>query len=225
LEILFANLISSSFLAIGLGLESASSDVMTRPPHSLRAGVFTKELIIDKFIYGTCMGSLCLISFVIVVYGAGNGDLGDDCNHSYNPTCDLPFRARATAYSILTVLLSIMAWEAKHLTRSLFNMYPEEDPGTFSIINTLLKNRFLFWAVIAGVCTPFPIVYIPVINKVVFRHMPLTWEWGLVLGSVICFVSLVESWKAIKRRMLKKRAMRMGGDGSSIESDDKSSIA
>jgi Na+-exporting ATPase len=229
LEILFANLITSSFLAIGLGLESASSDVMTRPPHSLRAGVFTKELIIDKFIYGTCMGSLCLISFVIVVYAHGDGDLGADCNHSYNDTCSLPFRARATAYSILTVLLSIMAWEAKHLTRSLFDMYPEEDSSTFSIFNTLLKNRFLFWAVCAGLCTPFPIVYIPVINRVVFRHAPLSWEWGLVFGSVVCFVALVESWKAIKRRSLKKRAvarrLAAGSGSGSVVGDDKSSMA
>jgi Na+-exporting ATPase len=229
LEILFANLITSSFLAIGLGLESASSDVMTRPPHSLRAGVFTKELIIDKFIYGTCMGSLCLISFVIVVYAHGDGDLGADCNHSYNDTCSLPFRARATAYSILTVLLSIMAWEAKHLTRSLFNMYPEEDSSTFSILNTLLKNRFLFWAVCAGLCTPFPIVYIPVINRVVFRHAPLSWEWGLVFGSVVCFVALVESWKAVKRRSLKKcavaRRLAAGSGSGSVVGDDKSSMA
>jgi Na+-exporting ATPase len=229
LEILFANLITSSFLAIGLGLESASSDVMTRPPHSLRAGVFTKELIIDKFIYGTCMGSLCLISFVIVVYAHGDGDLGADCNHSYNDTCSLPFRARATAYSILTVLLSIMAWEAKHLTRSLFNMYPEEDSSTLSILNTLLKNRFLFWAVCAGLCTPFPIVYIPVINRVVFRHAPLSWEWGLVFGSVVCFVALVESWKAVKRRSLKKRAvarrLAAGSGSGSVVGDDKSSMA
>jgi magnesium-transporting ATPase (P-type) len=172
LEILFANLITSSFLAIGLGLESASSDVMIRPPHSLRAGVFTKELIIDKFIYGTCMGTLCLVSFVIVVYAHGDGDLGADCNHSYNDTCSLPFRARATAYSILTVLLS---------------------------------------------------------NRVVFRHAPLSWEWGLVFGSVVIFVALVESWKAVKRRSLKKRAVARqlaGGSGSgSVEGDDKSSIA
>ena len=219
LEILFANLITSSFLAIGLGLESASSDVMTRPPHNLRAGVFTKELIVDKFIYGTCMGSLCLVSFVILVYAHGDGDLGADCNHSYNDTCSLPFRARATAYSILTVLLSIMAWEAKHLTRSLFNMYPEEDSSTFSIFNTLLKNRFLFWAVCAGLCTPFPIVYIPVINRVVFRHAPLGWEWGLVFGSVICFVALVESWKAVKRRSLRRRT------AAGLRGDDKSSLA
>lgn len=202
---------------------------MSRPPHSLRAGVFTKELIIDKFIYGTFMGTLCLTSFVIVVYGNGNGDLGNDCNHSYNATCDLPFRARATAYSILTVLLSLMAWEAKHLTRSLFNMYPEEDRSTFSVFNTLLKNRFLFWAVLVGLSTPFPIVYIPVINKVVFRHMPLTWEWGLVLGSAICFIAWVESWKAIKRRMARKRAAELQADGGlgsgaggSVVDDDKS---
>jgi potassium/sodium efflux P-type ATPase len=212
LEILFANLVSSSFLAIGLGLEEASADVMTRPPHSLKAGVFTKELIIDKFIYGTCMGTLCLVSFVIVAYGVGDGDLGEDCNHGYtnHATCDLPYRARGTAYSILTVLLSVMAWEAKHLDLSLFNMYPTEDSRKgLSFFSTVTKNRFLFWAVMAGLLTPFPVIYIPGLNRIVFRHNPLTWEWGLVFASVVIFVSLVESWKAIKRRR-KSRTARNG---------------
>ncbi|GIZ38421.1 hypothetical protein CKM354_000183800 [Cercospora kikuchii] len=211
LEILFANLVSSSFLAIGLGLEEASADVMTRPPHSLKAGVFTKELIIDKFIYGTCMGTLCLVSFVIVAYGVGDGDLGYDCNHNYNESCELPYRARGTAYSILTVLLSVMAWEAKHLDLSLFNMYPNEDPRKgLSIFGTLLKNRFLFWAVMAGLVTPFPVIFIPVVNRVVFRHLPLEWEWGLVFASLVIFVSLVESWKAIKRARKAKKAKNNG---------------
>ncbi|SMQ53206.1 unnamed protein product [Zymoseptoria tritici ST99CH_3D7] len=212
LEILFANLVSSSFLAIGLGLEEASADVMTRPPHSLKAGVFTKELIVDKFVYGTCMGSLCLASFCIVAYGVGDGDLGTDCNHSYNDTCDLPYRARGTAYSILTVLLSIMAWEAKHLDLSFFNMYPAEDSRKgLSFFSTVTKNKFLFWAVMAGLVTPFPIIYVPFINKVVFRHLPLTWEWGLVFGSVVIFVALVESWKAGKRYRKAKKVKKSGG--------------
>ena len=213
LEILFANLVSSSFLAIGLGLEAASADLMTRLPHSLKAGVFTTELIVDKFIYGTCMGSLCLAAFSIVGYGVGNGDLGQDCNHAYNPSCDLPYRARATAYSILTVLLSLMAWKAKHLDRSLFNMYPEEDARIGrSVYSTLRKNRFLFWAVIAGLLTPFPIVYIPGLNRIVFRHEGLTWEWGLVVGSAVVFVAWVESWKAVKRaRKLRTKAGRNEG--------------
>ncbi|KAM3421344.1 hypothetical protein BST61_g1741 [Cercospora zeina] len=211
LEILFANLVSSSFLAIGLGLEEASADVMTRPPHSLKSGVFTKELIIDKFIYGTCMGTLCLVSFVIVAYVKGNGDLGYDCNHNFNESCELAYRARGTAYSILTVLLSVMAWEAKHLDLSLFNMYPNEDPRKgLSVVRTLRKNRFLFWAVMAGLVTPFPIIFIPVVNRVVFRHLPLQWEWGLVFASLVIFISLVESWKAIKRARKAKKAKKNG---------------
>lgn len=211
LEILFANLVSSSFLAIGLGLEEASTDVMTRPPHSLKAGVFTKELIIDKFVYGTCMGTLCLVSFVIVAYGVGDGNLGSDCNHSFNETCDLPYRARGTAYSILTVLLSVMALEAKHLDLGLFNMYPAENKGRkgLSVFSTITRNRFLFWAVMAGLLTPFPVIYIPVVNRVVFRHLPLSWEWGLVFGSIVCFISAVEAWKAVKRRY-KRRKGTMG---------------
>lgn len=53
LEILWVNMITSSFLALGLGMEEKTSDIMLRPPHSLRVGVFTKELIIDKFAWGT----------------------------------------------------------------------------------------------------------------------------------------------------------------------------
>lgn len=182
-------------------MEEASADVMTRPPHSLKAGVFTRELIVDKMIYGTFMGCLCLVSYVIVAYGVGNGDLGRDCNESYNSTCDLPYRARGTAYAVLTVLLSVMAWEAKHLRRSLFNMNPEDHGhGLTSVFHTVTKNRFLFWAVMAGLLTPFPIIYIPVINREVFRHDQLSWEWGLVGGSLVLFVALVEAWKACKRR-------------------------
>lgn len=183
-------------------MEEASPDVMLRPPHSLKAGVFTRELITDKMIYGTFMGMLCLISYVIVAFGVGNGDLGSDCNEHYNSTCDLPYRARGTAYAVLTVLLSVMAWEAKHLRRSLFNMNPEDrTPGKGSgFFYTITKNRFLFWAVMVGVLTPFPIIYIPVINREVFRHDALTWEWALVAGSLVLFIGAVESWKAVKRR-------------------------
>ncbi|KAI4768824.1 Na(+)/Li(+)-exporting P-type ATPase [Aureobasidium sp. EXF-3400] len=216
IEIVWANLLTSSFLAIGLGMEEASSDVMTRAPHSLKAGVFTKELIVDKFIYGTFMGVLCLASHVIVAFGVGNGDLGYDCNESYNPSCDLPYRARGTAYSVLTVLLSVMAWEAKHLTLGLFNM----DKAT-SFIGNLMKNRFLFYSVCAGLLTPIPIIYIPVVNKQVFRHTALTWEWALVYGSVVLFVSLVEAWKAIKRR---NRYGKRNENEKYIERSDDSSV-
>src|SRR5690606_15205061 len=40
LEILWANLVTSSFLALGLGIEAAQPDIMQRPPHDLSVGVF-----------------------------------------------------------------------------------------------------------------------------------------------------------------------------------------
>ncbi|KAM5467658.1 putative P-type Na(+) transporter [Microsporum ferrugineum] len=201
LEILWANLVTSSFLALGLGLEEGQADIMYRPPHNLRVGVFTKELIVDKMIYGTFMGSLCLVSFVSVVYGVGGGSLGQDCNEDWNSTCDTVFRARATTFATLSFLLLVTAWEVKHFSRSLFNLDPARYPGTFSIFPTLWRNKFLFWAVAAGFITSFPVIYIPVVNKLVFKHIAISWEWGIVTGCVFIYIALIESWKAVKRAL------------------------
>lgn len=199
LEILWANLITSSFLALGLGMEESQADIMYRPPHSLRIGVFTRELITDKMIYGSFMGSLCLVAFVSVVYGRGYGDLGHGCNEDYNPTCEVVFRARATTFATLTFLLLVTAWEVKHFSRSLFNLDPIHYSGPFSIFPALWRNRFLFWAAFSGFTIAFPLVYIPIINSAVFRHLPITWEWGVVVACVVVYLALVESWKAVKR--------------------------
>ncbi|KAH8731817.1 sodium P-type ATPase-like protein [Phaeosphaeriaceae sp. PMI808] len=205
IEILWVNLITSSFLAIGLGLEESQEDSMLRPPRDVKAGVFSKELITDKFIYGFFMGALCLFSFAIVAYvGPGGGNLGSGCNESFNETCDVVFRARATTYATITLLLLATAWEVKHFARSLFNMYPNTDLGvhkSLSVFPTLWRNRFLFFAVMAGLIAMFPIVYIPFINEKVFKHHAITWEWGVSFGAVVIYISAIETWKMIKRRM------------------------
>ena len=201
LEILWANLVTSSFLALGLGLEDAQPDVMLRPPHDLSVGVFTKELIIDKFVYGTAMGALCLAAFTSVAYGMpGDVGLGHHCNEDYSDVCSVAFKARATTFATLTFLLLVTAWEAKHFSRSLFNMHPEKYSGPFSVFKTVWSNKFLFGAVSAGFLICFPVVYIPFINRVVFKHDAITWEWGVVVACLVVYVGIVESWKAIKRR-------------------------
>jgi Na+-exporting ATPase len=203
LEILWANLVTSSFLALGLGIEAAQPDIMQRPPHDLSVGVFTRELIVDKFVYGTAMGGLCLAAFSTVAYGPLSEDgLGLGCNEDYSPGCGIAFRARATTFATLTFLLLVTAWEAKHFTRSLFNMHPEKYPGgLMSACRTVWQNRFLFGAVTAGFVIAFPVIYIPYVNRIVFKHEAITWEWGIVAGAVVVYTAIVESWKAIKRRI------------------------
>ncbi|KAK3997764.1 putative type IID cation-transporting ATPase [Cladorrhinum sp. PSN332] len=202
LEILWANLVTSSFLALGLGLEEAQPDVMLRPPHSLRIGIFTKELIIDKFVYGTAMGALCLASFSSVAYSGLSGPegLGYKCNEDYSDACGVAFKARATTFATLTFLLLVTAWEAKHFTRSLFNMHPEKYTGPLSVFKTVWANKFLWWAVSAGFVICFPVIYLPTVNRVVFKHEAITWEWGVVAACVVVYICIVEAWKAGKRR-------------------------
>ncbi|KAI1810529.1 potassium/sodium eff [Poronia punctata] len=208
IEILWANLITSSFLALGLGLEDAQPDIMLRPPHDLRVGVFTREIIIDKFAYGTFMGSLCIFAFSFVSYGPWkwatplSGSV--DCNHGYSDMCDSVYRARATTFATLSFLLLFTAWEVKHFSRSLFNMYPERFSGPFSVIRTVLHNRFLFWAVAAGFIVTFPVIYLPAVNRVVFKHTSIDWEWGVVFAAVVAYIALIEIWKAGKRRFIRK---------------------
>jgi len=54
--------------------------------------------------------------------------------------------------------------------------------------------------VVAGFVITFPVIYIPVVNKTVFKHKSISWEWGVVFGALVCYIAFVESWKAIKRR-------------------------
>ncbi|PKS12971.1 hypothetical protein jhhlp_000312 [Lomentospora prolificans] len=202
LEILWANLITSSFLAVGLGMEEAQPDLLERPPCNSRGGVFTIDLIRDKMIYGFYMGALCLAAFTSVAYGvAGPNRLGEGCNDGYNDSCEVVFRARSTTYATLSFLLLVTAWEAKHFTRSLFAMNPELWTGPTSFFKTVWRNRTLFWAVVVGFLTTFPVIYIPVVNKLVFKHEMITWEWGIVVACLFTYLALVETWKAVKRRL------------------------
>ncbi|KAF2754818.1 Na+-exporting ATPase [Pseudovirgaria hyperparasitica] len=198
LQILWINMVTSGFPAFGLGKEKASYNIMTRPPHDLRKGVFTWQIIADMLVYGTLMGTLTLMTFVIIVYGVGDGNLGMDCNKSYNDSCDLVFRARAAVFAELTWLILISAWEIKSLRRSMFRLDPSSE-SKFPFFKDMWENRFLFWSVVVGACVVFPCIYIPGFNTVVFKHKGISWEWALAIGAVFVFVLGMEMWKGIKR--------------------------
>ncbi|KAL8850311.1 MAG: hypothetical protein Q9221_004726 [Calogaya cf. arnoldii] len=201
LQILWINMLTSSFPAFGLGREKASYDIMRRPPQKSKHGVFTAQVIVDMIVYGTIMGTCTLLTFVIIIYGPGNADLGVDCNRYYSQSCTTVFRARAAVFAELTWLILVSAWEFKNLRRSIFSLDPERNDGSrFPFFKDIYENKFLFYAVVIGALSVFPAVYIPGLNTQLFKHMGIGWEWGLSLGSVIIFIAGVEAWKACKRR-------------------------
>ncbi len=201
LQILWINMLTSSFPAFGLGRERKSHDIMTRPPHDNKRGVFTTQIIADMLVYGVAMGACTLLTFVIIVYGAGDGDLGHDCNRSYSSSCDVVFRARGAVFASLTWLILISAWEFKSLRRSMFRLDPTQTERSFPFFHDVFENRFLFWAVVVGFFSVFPAVYIPGLNTNVFKHKGIGWEWALSFGSIFVFVAAVEGWKLTKRQL------------------------
>ncbi|KAI1386769.1 potassium/sodium eff [Hypoxylon trugodes] len=211
LEILWINMLTSSFPAFGLGREEASRDVMRKPPHDRRRGVFTNQILIDMLVYGLLMGILSLMTFVIIIYGANNGQLGIDCNREFSGVCIPVFRARATVFAELTWLILISAWEFKDIRRSMFRLKPD-DTSKFPLFKDVYENKFLFWAVVLGAISVFPVVYIPVVNTNVFKHTNISWEWSLVIAATIIFVTGMELWKLTKRhfRLLEDAAVVRG---------------
>jgi len=202
LQILWINMITSSFPSFGLGREKAAWNIMTRPPHDNRKGVFTWQVIADMMVYGVLLGTLCLMTFIIVVYGRSDlgmtAALGLDCNTTYSETCDVVFRARAAVFAELTWAILLAAWELKDLRRSLLRLNPGSEKR-FTLFADLWENQFLFWAVIIAFASVFPAIYIPYLNTDVFKHRGIDWEWAVVVGFVLLFVLGVELWKLTKR--------------------------
>lgn len=198
LQIIWINMVTSSFPAFGLGREAAAPDVMRKPPQDKKRGVFTNQIIVDMIVYGIIMGACTMVTFCIIVWGANGGNLGQDCNTKYTDACEAVFRARAATFAELTWLILISAWEFKSLRRSMFRLNPEDD-SRFPIFKDLYANRFLFWSVVIGALSVFPVVYIPYLNTNFFKHRGITWEWALSIGFTILFVAGMELWKFIKR--------------------------
>ncbi|KAK9456948.1 hypothetical protein V1511DRAFT_495743 [Dipodascopsis uninucleata] len=200
LQILWINMITSPGPAFGLSLEPASDDIMERPPHDTKKGVFPWEIILDTMIYGFLMGACLLMSFTIIVYGHGDGNLGYECNSNYNDSCHLVFKARAAMFSQLTWLILISAWEFKSIRRSMFRLSKSSE-HKFPFFRDMYANKFLFYSVLLAAVSVFPVMYIPGLNDKVFKMKPITWEWSLLAAVMIIYVCGIELWKMMKRKM------------------------
>ncbi|KEY66263.1 hypothetical protein S7711_09189 [Stachybotrys chartarum IBT 7711] len=209
-EILWIIMITSGMPDMGLGFEIAAPDIMQRPPQNLKQGVFTPELMVDMVVYGLWMSALCLTSFVLVVYGFGRGsvELGEGCNDRWSPECETVFRARSTTFACLTWFALFLAWEMVNMRRSFFRMQPKSKLYFTQWMHDVWRNKFLFWAIMAGIVTMFPIIYIPGLNRLVFRHSGISWEWGIVFVESILFFLGVETWKWGKRVYFRRQARK-----------------
>lgn len=198
-EVLWILVVTSCFPAMGLGQQKAAPEILDEPP---KRKVFTYELLLDMVAYGVWMAACCMIAFVVVVYCRGNGDLGSNCNSTSADAdvCNLVFRGRSAAFATMTWCALILAWECVHPTNSLFRLTPETElPRWKQMAIDLWGNQFLFWSIIGGFVSVFPVVYIPVINHKVFLHASIGYEWGVAAAMTVLYLIGSEAWKWMKR--------------------------
>ncbi|EGV66011.1 P-type ATPase [Yamadazyma tenuis] len=219
-EVLWILVVTSCFPAMGLGQERASEDILEQPPNNT---IFTWEVIIDMMVYGFWMAVSCLLCYVVISFGKGDGYLGVNCNSTSADlaACDLVFRGRAASFANMTWCALILAWECIHPVNSLFCMRGDTDnPWWKQTAIDLWGNQFLFWSVFAGVVTVFPVVYIPVINDKVFLHKPIGYEWGVAVGFSICFLLGAEAWKWTKRVYKRRQQKKVQNPEYELERND-----
>jgi len=163
-------MVTSSPPAFGLGMEPPTARIMRRPPHSIKKGVFTIQIIIDILYYGLVMGTTVMVAFVVVIWGRYDGSLGTECNRTdLTGDCAYVFRARSTVFATLILEILLFAWELKALDRSMFNITPGRP-----FYEDLWANKILFWTVVLG-CASIPLaIYIPVFNSRVFYQAPIS---------------------------------------------------
>ncbi|KAG0199940.1 Na+ ATPase [Mortierella sp. NVP41] len=191
--ILFMNLCYSSPPAIGLGLEPASGTNMKEPPRTSKQGLFSFEVLMDMFVYGIVMAILSFVPFILVLFVFENGQLGYKCNAGYSEVCDGVFRARATCYSTLTFLILSHAINCRDI---------RESGWQWSRLKTVHQNKTLWLSIVIGAMILFPVIYVPGLNKNVFKHLGISYEWGLVFASLFIYTAFVETYKFVKRRTM-----------------------
>ncbi|OLN81008.1 Sodium transport ATPase 5-like protein 2 [Colletotrichum chlorophyti] len=194
-EILWMLLGTGAFCETGLGFEKAVPDILNRPPQNLKYGVFTREFILDMVFYGLLMAGCVLGAFVLVVFGFNDGNLGLGCNNEYSSLCEPVFRARSTAYSAMTWIFLLFAWQLIDLRRSMF--YMPNGAKTWAL--HLWGNKFLFYSVTIVFFVVFPTLYIPKLDHIVFLHHGISWEWAIVFVDVLIFMVGAEAYKWAKR--------------------------
>ncbi|KAL2127037.1 hypothetical protein VTI74DRAFT_11434 [Chaetomium olivicolor] len=215
-EILFMLLVAGAFTETGLGFESASKHILSRPPQSLKYGVFTPEFLADIAAYGIIMTICLLSSFAVVIFGFYHGEFGHDCNLQYSTSCIGVFKARATCYTAMMWIFVFFAWE---LIDSRLSFFDGSLSNTKAWATRLWKNKFLFWSVVVGFFSIFPTLYIPVLNRRVFLHDGIAKEWGIVFAVTILFFIGAESWKWAKRVYFRRKNV-MQKKGAAMSEED-----
>lgn len=153
IQILWLNICTDTPCCLCLAIEPAASDIMKRPPRKKSEGVFTFEVTLDMFVYGTLIGILSLASFAIVLFLIGDYKTiaNDFLGYSYPIYV---YKARGTAFAITTICMLFHSFNCMHKRKSIFKMK--------------FQKKYIFAVVFFGLISVIATVYLPWVPPFIF---------------------------------------------------------
>ncbi len=179
-HLLWINLITDAFPAIGLGMEQGEADIMQRPPRSSKEGLFAGGLGVNCAIQGTALAIITLASYII-------GEIFENGAFHFGVSSE---DGMTMAFLTLSMAELFHSFNMRSLDKSLFR--------------TKGHNKILYWTLGGAFVLTLAVLYIPFFsNAFHFAHISFT-EFVIALIIAIMIIPIVEIQKAIQRSMKKK---------------------
>lgn len=174
-HLLWINLITDCFPAIGLGMEEEEANIMKRAPRNPKDGVFSDGVGGETLFQGAVIAILTLIAYFVGHYmESGVWEIAE------------------SADGMTMAFLSLSLLEMFHS----FNMRSRRD----SIFRLKTKNNFLTGSLIMSFVLTTAVIYVPFLREAFsFEHISFREYIAAVLISV-SIIPIMEVMKFIKRR-------------------------
>lgn len=173
-HLLWINLITDCFPAIGLGMEEAEADTMTQAPRKKSDGIFSDGLGVDVVLQGAVIAILTVVSYAV--------------GH-YLETGSWAVETSADGMTMAFLTLSLM--EIFHS----FNMRSRRA----SLFSMKKQNKTLWLTLVMSLVLTVSILYIPALRNLFSFSEIDAKEFFIAVGIAFIIIPIVEVSKLIKR--------------------------
>jgi Ca2+-transporting ATPase len=170
LQILFLNVVTDIFPAFALTAGEGASGLMKNPPRDPDKPIITKKNWLLISIYGFILTLTVFGTFSIALY-------------------ILEFEeSRAVTISFLT-LAFVQLWHVLNM----------RNKDTSIINNEVVKNKYIWGAILLSIFLVLLTVYVPGLNTVLKTVYPELEGWILIIGMSFIPLIIVQLWKFLAR--------------------------
>ena len=179
-HLLWINLITDCFPAIGLGMEKGEDDIMMRQPRPKNEGIFAGGLGVNCFIQGFAVSIITLISYFVGEY------IENGAFHIIDSTDGMTM-----AFLTLSMAELFHSFNMRSLDKSLFHIKGH--------------NKYLLYSMLGSFVLTCCVLYIPFLRDAFnFEHISLM-EFAIAMLLAFMIIPIVEIQKLIQRAVAKRR--------------------